>query len=253
MQSVSLVQARTGVGVVPNSPEDVVTSAMARGTTPALWPVRSLQGPQAQDLLSTSFRAYYQLWLEPQGGGYRHVEGTLWPYGGLGIAHAMLRLGLLQPTWQVLDWTIAHQTLPGTYAWGEGVNPTSGGLELGDMPHSWAAAELISLLRDLVVAEQDGWLQVNSGIPDSWLETSKHVVVRNAPTEYGPVDLSFIRTEAGLSVQVDGTPPMGWRIRLPGTPVQLIVDGSPSTVSGDGTLQLPGGRHAVLVRYAGPS
>jgi hypothetical protein len=253
MQSVSLVQARTGVGVVPNSPEDVVTSAMARGTTPALWPVRSLQGPQAQDLLSTSFRAYYQMWLEPQSGGYRHVEGTLWPYGGLGIAHAMLRLGLLQPSWQVLDWTIAHQTLPGTYAWGEGVNPTSGGLELGDMPHSWAAAELISLLRDLVVAEQDGWLQVNSGIPDSWLEPGKHVIMRSAPTEYGLVDVSFIGSDAGVSVHVDGAPPMGWRIRLPGTPVQLIVDGSPSTVSADGTLQLPGGRHAVLVRYAGLS
>ncbi len=208
LQSVSMVQARTGVGYVPNGPEDVGTAAMARGTTPALWPIRSLQGAQAQELLSTSFRAYYQAWLEPYNGGYRHVEGTLWPYGGLGIAHAMLRLGLLQPTWQVLDWTLGHQTLPGTYAWGEGVNPTSGGLELGDMPHSWAAAELISLLRDLVIAEQDGWLQVNSGIPD-------------------------------------------WRIRLPGTPAQVIVDGSPSGVSTEGTLELPGGRHAVLIRYAG--
>jgi hypothetical protein len=253
LRSISLVQARTGVGYVPNGPDDVDTSAMARGTTPALWPVRSLHGPQAQDLLGTSFCAYYQMWLEPQGGGYRHVEGTLWPYGGLGIAHAMLRLGLLQPTWQILDWTIGHQTVPGAYAWGEGVNPTNGGLELGDMPHSWAAAELIGLLRDLVVAEQDGWLQVNSGIPDTWLEPGKHVSLHDAPTEYGPVSISLIRTAADLNVTVDGSPPLGWRLRLPGTPTQITVDGSPVTASIDAGLQVPSGPHAIRVSYAAGS
>src|SRR4029453_12877948 len=98
----------TGKTFIPNGPEDVDSSAMARGTTPALWPGRSLRG--ADGLLGTSFRAYYQSWLEPQAGGYRHVEGTLWPYGGLGIAHALLRLGLLAPMWQILNWTLEHQT-----------------------------------------------------------------------------------------------------------------------------------------------
>jgi hypothetical protein len=253
LQSVSMVQSRTGVGFVPNGPEDVVTSAMARGSTPALWPVRSLQGPLAHDLLSTSFRAYYQTWLEPQGGGYRHAEGTLWPYGGLGIAHAMLRLGLLQPTWQVLDWTIGHQTLSGTYAWGEGINPTTGGLELGDMPHSWAAAEFISLLRDLVITEQDGWLQVNSGIPDSWLESGKRVLLRDAPTEYGPVSVSLVRAAANLTVAVEGAPPLGWKIRLPGTPAQVTVDGVVSTAPTATGLELPSGPHALRISYAGGS
>jgi hypothetical protein len=227
---------------------------MARGTTPGLWPVRSLLGVPAQDLLSSSFRTYDQLWLEPQSGGYRHVEGTLWPYGGLGIAHAMLRLGLLQPTWQILDWTLGHQTLPGTYAWGEGINPTSGGLELGDMPHSWAAAEFICLLRDLVIAEQDGWLQVNSGIPDSWLEPGKHVILRDAPTEYGSVTVTLVRAatpaSADLIVTVDGTPPLGWRIRLIDNPGQITVDGSPSTTSTAAGLQLPSGPHVIRMSYA---
>ena len=215
--------------------------------------LRSLHGPPAEDLLSSSFRTYYQAWLEPQGGGYRHVEGTLWPYGGLGIAHAMLRLGLLQPTWQVLDWTIGHQTLPGAYAWGEGVNPTSGGLELGDMPHSWAAAELISLLRELVIAEHDGWLQVNSGIPDRWLEPGKHVILRDSPTEYGPVSVSLVRASADLTVTVAGGPPLGWQIRLPGTPAQVIVDGVPWTAPAATGLQLPSGPHAIRISYAAGS
>jgi hypothetical protein len=201
----------------------------------------------------TSFRAYYQTWLEPQGGGYRHVEGTLWPYGGLGIAHAMLRLGMLPQTWQVLDWTLAHPTLPGTYAWGEGVSATDGGLELGDMPHSWAAAELISLLRDLVIAEQDGWLQVNPGIPDNWLEAGKHVVLRNAPTEYGPASVSLVRgLSSDLSVQVEGSPPRGWRVRMPGSPAKVEIDGGAAPIPSDGWLELPGGPHTVRLRYARP-
>ena len=249
LHSVGLVQARTGLGVVPNGPEDVASSAMVRGTTPALWPVRSLQGDRAQVVLETSFGAYYQAWLQPEGGGYRHVEGTLWPYGGLGIAHAMLRLGLLQPTWQVLDWTLNHQTLPGTYAWGEGINATNGGLELGDMPHSWAAAELISLLRDLVVAEHDGWLDVNPGIPDNWLEPGKHVALRNAPTEYGLVNVSLSRLDAELKVQLDGAPPLGWRLRVPGTPAQVSIDGVMSAPSTQHWIQVPGGRHDIALRY----
>jgi len=229
-----MVQARTGVRFVPNAPEDVVSSAMARGTSPAVWPIRSLQGPTATDLLRSSFSTYYQMWLEPQNGGYRHVEDTLWPYGGLGIAHAMLRLGLLERTRQVLDWTLDHQTLPGTFAWGEAVNARTGGLELGDMPHSWAAAELISLLRDMIVAEQDGALLVNSGTPDSWLLPGKHIELKNAPTEYGPVNISLVRTDTELTIRLDGTPPAGWRVRLPGRPDEV----------------LPSGAQTLVVRYA---
>ena len=260
LQSVSLVQARTGTAFVPNGPEDVVSSAMARGATPALWPIRSLQGAESLNLLNDSFRTYFRLWLAPQGGGYSHYLGTLWPYGGLGIAHAALRLGMLESTWQVLDWTMAHQTLPGTYAWGEAINPRTGGLELGDMPHSWAAAELISLLRDLVVSEQDGVLLVNPGTPESWLDPGKHIRLMDAPTEYGLVNVSLSRSPAGpdaappdLTVQLDGTPPGGWQVRVPGTPVQILVDGRLTLPRPDGQIAVPsGGSHAVVVRYGSP-
>jgi hypothetical protein len=230
LDSVGTVQARTGIRFVPNGPEDVVTSAMARGTTPAVWPIRSLQGVPAADLLRGSFSAYFRTWLEPQNGGYRHVEDTLWPYGGLGIAHAMLRLGMLERTHQVLDWTLGHQTLPGTYAWGEAINARTGGLELGDMPHSWAAAELISLLRDMIVAEQDGALLVNSGAPDSWLLPGEHIILKNAPTEYGSVNISLVRSDTELTIRLDGVPPAGWRVRLPGRPDAVLPSGSQTLV-----------------------
>jgi hypothetical protein len=257
LSSVALVQAQAAIAFMPNGPEDVQSSAMARGTMPALWPVRALQGGIATDLLTRSFHAYYQTWLAPQGGGYRHVEGTLWPYGGLGIAHAMLRLGMLPELWQVLEWTMQHQTIPGTYAWGEGINATNGGLELGDMPHSWAAAELISLLRDMVVSEQDGVIQVNGGTPDSWLDAGQHVTLTNAPSEYGPLNVSSVRgalsAAAGgapdLSVQLDGNPPRGWLVRVPGTPSQVAIDGAPLGSVSASVIPVPPGAHRLVVRY----
>ena len=55
----------------------------------------ALRGATADNLLVRSFHGYSAYLLAPQGGGYRHYLDLLWPYGGLGIAHAMLRLGML--------------------------------------------------------------------------------------------------------------------------------------------------------------
>jgi hypothetical protein len=254
VRSVQDVQQATGKVFIPNGPEDVLSSAMARGTTPALWPVRALKSDAALDLLGPSFTNYYSAWLAPQGGGYLHYQGTLWPYGGLGIAHAMLRLGMRDQVRQVLEWTINHQTVPGAYAWGEAINPSNGGLELGDMPHSWAAAELISLLRDMVLAEEDGWLLVGDGVPDAWLAPGRRVALLNAPTHYGTVNVSMARPSASeLRLQLDGAPPRGFRVRLPGAPLSVRVDGLATPLSSDGQLRLAPSAREVVVRYAEPA
>jgi hypothetical protein len=172
----------------------------------------------------------------------------------------MLRLGLLDPNWQVLNWTIDHPTLPGAYAWGEAINPRQGGLELGDMPHSWAAAEYISLVRDMVLTEDGGALVVNGGTPESWLDASKHVILQGAPTHFGRVSVSLTRLDSpgdgsqpDLRVELAGDPPEGWRVRLPGSPTTVLVDDTPTPVAVDHRVQVPSGMHDLLVRYAPPT
>ncbi|MCP4426740.1 MAG: hypothetical protein GY803_19790, partial [Chloroflexi bacterium] len=128
---------------IPNGPEDTTSSAMARGSANSLYPeeVFSRDDP----LIIRSFDEYYARWMAPQGGGYQHIHGHWWPYGGMGLARDYVRLGRHDILHQILGWSLTHQTLPGTFAWAEQVDPGTGGFSGGDMPHAWAAASYITL------------------------------------------------------------------------------------------------------------
>src|SRR5204863_30573 len=58
-------------------------------------------------------------------------------------------------------------------------------------PHGWFAAELVALLRNMLVRESSGGLELLSAMPGRWLEPGRPTVVRGAPTKLGSVDLSL--------------------------------------------------------------
>ncbi|MHB8619252.1 MAG: hypothetical protein ACYDAG_06755, partial [Chloroflexota bacterium] len=201
--------ARTGSAVIPNGPEDLTSSAMARGTSPALWPLAVLS--PGDPLVRRSFAAYDSRFIAPFGGAYHHLYGEWWPYGGLELAHDFLFLGMRNRMQRVLEYTLKHQTAPGLYAWAEGVDPTTGGYAEGDMPHAWASAELVNLVRDSLLYEDGTRLVVGAGVPASW--AGKAFSIKNAPTRWGNASLSV---SAGGRVVVSGVrPPGGIELRLP--------------------------------------
>ena len=229
---------------IPGAVESSEGSAMARGTVPALWPVEVL--PREMPLIVRSFGYYYPLWIAPSEGGFRHREGQFWIYGGLELAHAYLRLGRMDVLHQILAWTLNHQTLPGTFAWAEQVNPANGSFSGGDMPHAWAAASYVTLVREMLVSEQGNTLELFSGVPDWWFGAGQVIAVENAPTHFGVLNLrtesTIEQSDAGwngsLTLDLSGaTPPNGFRWRLPSTPA--IVDGPPGTIVADGWLIIP--------------
>jgi hypothetical protein len=240
---------------IPGSVEEVESSAMARGTVPVLWPVRVLS-PDAP-LLARSFDQYYQRWIAPDEGGFRHRQGQFWPYGGLELAHAYLRLGRQDVLHEILGWTLEHQTLPGTFAWAEQVDPKDGGFSGGDMPHAWAAASYSTLVREMVVSENDGALELFTGVPDWWLGAEETIGLENAPTHFGTLNLrtesTVQQTESGwdgvLTLTVSGAaPPEGFRWRLPRRADG--VEGPPGvTVDGDWLL-IPGDGGRVALTFA---
>lgn len=229
---------------IPNGPEDTTSSAMARGTSNSLYPVTVFE--RTDPLIVRSFDYYYERWIKPNGGIYEHIYQQWWPYGGLGLARDYVRLGRQDVLHQILGWTLANQTLPGTYAWAEQVSPATGGFSGGDMPHAWAASSFVTLIREMVVLREGDALEILAGVPGSWLSAGQEVRLDGAPTPFGPVSL---RTESTLAVSdaawdgvltltLDGSvPPDGFRWRLPRLP--QAVDGPARVV--DGWLIVPDG------------
>ena len=240
---------------IPSSVENLVGSAMARGTVPALWPVEVL--PREMPLLSRSFQHYHKQFIAPDQGGFRHVQGQFWPYGGLELAHAYLRLGRLDVLHQILGWTLDHQTLPGTFAWAEQVHPTHGGFSGGDMPHAWAAADYATLVREMLISERGGALELFSGVPDWWLSDGKVISLENAPSHFGT--LSRLETSSTVKQSEDAwngdldifltgaSPKDGFRWRLPHEPTK--IDGPPGTIIDKGWLIIPSSGGTVHLTF----
>ncbi|HET6950924.1 MAG TPA: hypothetical protein VFI47_11140, partial [Acidimicrobiales bacterium] len=72
-----------------------------------------------------------------------------------------------------------------TWTWPEAIHPRLDGGCMGDGHHGWAAAELLSFVRDLLVREVDGGVALASLVPAEWYGQGWEV--HGAPTAYGPV------------------------------------------------------------------
>ncbi|MBV8560051.1 MAG: hypothetical protein JO050_04720 [Acidimicrobiia bacterium] len=74
-----------------------------------------------------------------------------------------------------------------TYTWPEAIHPQLGGGCMGDGHHGWAAADFLSMVRNLLVRDVDTGLAMVSLLPEQW--AGQPIDVRDAPTHYG--QLSF--------------------------------------------------------------
>jgi len=239
---------------IPGSLENRSGSAMARGSVPAIWPTEVLS-PNS-DLIQRSFDYYHKLWVDPDNGGFRHLEGQYWPYGGIELAHAYLKIGRSDVLHQILSWTLQNQTLPGTYAWAEQVNPSNGGFSGGDMPHAWASADYVSLIREMLINEQDTFISLFEGTPLWWFTDNRTVTIQNAPTHFGTIS---VHTYGNLTIDnnkwlgklhldVSGdSPPNGYQWKLPQTPSKL--SGPDGTTFVDGNLLIPNKRSNIILYF----
>ncbi|MHB8888876.1 MAG: hypothetical protein ACYC46_08685, partial [Acidobacteriaceae bacterium] len=61
----------------------------------------------------------------------------------------------------------------------------------GDMPEAWANANYVDLLRDMLLLERDGKLDLLAGLPAEWILPGQQIRVSNAPTTLGGT-VSFV-------------------------------------------------------------
>ena len=136
--------------------------------------------------------------------------------------------------------TLAAALTPGTFVAGEAasVSPLHGALyrTMYLPPNNDATATFLETLRLLLVHEMRGpeglprGLELAFATPRGWLARGKSIVVRAAPTSFGPISYSLTRTGAAVRVVVD--PPaspqlrsLKLRLRLPGLTRALDLSG----------------------------
>jgi hypothetical protein len=147
------------------------------------------------------------------------------------IVGALIRLGRRASAFDLMQFFLDGRRPRAWNQWSEIAwrNPRSPG-HVGDMPHTWVAAEFALALRSMLVfeRERDQALVVAAGVPAEWLEEDASVAVERLPTWYGALDFSMKRAANGIEVDLSlspgRTPPAGGVVvRPPGaTPLRAV-------------------------------
>ncbi len=116
----------------------------------------------------------------------------------------------------------------------------------GDMPEAWANANLVLLLRDMLVNERAGTLHLLAGLPASWVPEGKTLALTNAP----------VSTGGEVSLRVEQVNARRWRITMdprgvtricilhlpmnPDAVSAIRIDGKPVKIAAEIPFSAPG-------------
>jgi hypothetical protein len=78
---------------------------------------------------------------------------------------------------------------------------------VGDMPHNWASAEFIRLVRHLVILERGDELHLLEGLPQAWTRPGSVLQMIEVPTSFGEVSLAVKVADDGRSAHITVHPP----------------------------------------------
>ena len=246
-------------------------------------PTRLYYGAKLGDDIDLAFRLTLDtIWSHFVQGGFRHDKSwqAYGPYLTLQLAHAFLLLGDLDRMDQLLGWAIgnaafakvsrfdgaAEQWQVTTGTWNEqhaytvSDNFTAMPFHvwyMGDMPHGWAAAEFMLLLREILFFEagedDNRQLYIAPGVLPRWLSGNggQSVTVTNAATTYGTAfGYTLAHDEPNKRIHIDITQPVaGVNYVYPcrfGAVTTAIADGSALPVTGTEVHLPPGTAHAEI-------
>jgi hypothetical protein len=159
------------------------------------------------------------------------LKDGIWNYFGSFCGHAWLWFGDGDKAARTL-YAFGNHASP-LLAWREEQMPVGlGDQVVGDMPHNWASAEFIRLVRHCLVLERGSELHLCEGMPAKWAWPGSVTRLKDIATEFGPVSLEFRVSRDGKSGTLKLTPP---KRTLP-TRIVLHLD---NWSAQSGTLALP--------------
>jgi hypothetical protein len=120
---------------------------------------------------------------------------ALWSYHASFAAHVWLYAGRPDKAVDYLYDFANHASTTRVWREEQSFKATGNGQLFGDMPHNWASAEFIRLLRNLLIFEHGQQLKLFPGLPSEWL--CGEVSVEQMPTRFGLVNLNLTRADDG--------------------------------------------------------
>jgi len=133
----------------------------------------------------------------------------VWTYSASFSAHAWLAAGRPDKAIDYL-YAFANHAAP-TRVWREEQPLVDAHTLLlsGDMPHNWASAEFIRLVRHLLVFERGESLELLPGLPAGWIVPDRPLRLERTPTRFGPVTLR-LRGDGSGEVQIEVERDTAW-------------------------------------------
>ncbi|WP_055569117.1 hypothetical protein [Streptomyces atriruber] len=262
---------------IPTGPGDVgrLDSTMI-GTAAFFHPLRLHMGSKLGTDIDAAARCTLDtMYAHFVRGGYRHEAAwnAYGPYLTTQLAHAYLLAGDPARADALLGW-IVGAAFPRTEeravalgAWNEQHAFTiasdfhevpSRHWYMGDIPHGWAAAEYLLLLRDILLFEadedRDPHVYIAPGVRPHWVPDGDTVAVASAPTLFGEPFGYRLTHDAGdrtVTVEITEAPD---RVRYVypcrfGSVRSVTADGRGLPVSGD-DVHVPAGTRRFVVTYA---
>lgn len=224
------------------------------------------------------------IWAKFMDGGFRH--DTAWncygPYLTLQLAHAFLFMGDVERMDRCLSWVASSAYArvgrhpgqsPDTWqvvlgAWNEQhCYPVAKDFKeiperswyMGDIPHGWACAEYMLLLRDILFfeADEDGdpHVYLAPGVMSHWLGDGESISVSDAPTVFGnPFGFALTHTQSTKAIEIEITQPLPGGVRyvypcrFGAGIISATADGSAIPFVGKDVL-LPAGTARAIIKY----
>jgi hypothetical protein len=163
------------------------------------------------------------------------------------IIGAFVRMGRREEAHELLEFFLSDRRPLEWNQWPEisWRDPKAPG-HLGDVPHTWIAAEFILGLASMVASERDHSLSMvlAAGLSWAWISQEDGFGVRGLPTHYGPLDFHIeAYGEEKITVRASGIslPPGGLTLAPPLPPGALIEsaiddDGNPIALDSSGRI-----------------
>ena len=126
----------------------------------------------------------------------------VWNYFGSFYAHAWLWLGDGQKAAKTM-YAMANHASP-TLVWREEqpVKSLKSYQITGDMPHNWASAEFIRMIRHFIALERGQELHLFEALPPTWIKPGMRTSLKGIYTEFGILDVDLIVSKDGKKADI---------------------------------------------------